>query len=35
MPMKNKLSVRIPFLLEAVADGTLSVALLFVLVSLQ
>jgi hypothetical protein len=32
MPKKNRLSVRIPFLMEAVAEGTLSVALLFVLV---
>jgi hypothetical protein len=32
MPEKNRLSVRIPFLMEAVAEGTLSVALVFVLV---
>ena len=31
MTKTNKLSVRIPFLMEAVAEGTLAVALLFVL----
>jgi hypothetical protein len=31
MPKTNRLSVRIPFLMEAVAEGTIAVALLFVL----
>lgn len=32
MPKRNKLSVRIPFLMDASAEGTLAIVLLFALV---